>query len=121
MYFSMNMSSIPKAFLASFLALLKASSKSSSFLTILIPLPPPPAAAFTITGYPQYSATFNASSSDVIGFSTPGITGTPTLFATILDFILSPNLSIISCLGPINSIPASSHFFANSAFSDKNP
>ncbi len=72
-------------------------------------------------GYPHSFANLIASVSEVIGFSTPGITGTPTSFATIFDFILSPNLSIISALGPINSIPASLHFLANSGFSDRNP
>ena len=86
-----------------------------------MPLPPPPAAAFSITGYSHFLAKPKASSSDDIAFSTPGITGTPTLFATTLDFILSPSLSIISGLGPINLIPASSHFLANSGFSDKKP
>src|SRR2546423_5277318 len=37
------------------------STKSSPFLTILIPLPPPPALALTKTGYPILSASFLSS------------------------------------------------------------
>ena len=51
----------------------------------------------------------------------PGIVATPASFATIFEVILSPSFSITSDFGPIKVIPSSSHFLANSGFSDKNP
>ncbi|MNO85711.1 hypothetical protein D3C76_770880 [compost metagenome] len=72
-------------------------------------------------GYPHSFANTLASWTVLTPSSCPGIVGTPTAFATILDLILSPRESIISAVGPINSIPDSSHLFANSGFSDKNP
>ena len=75
-YFSMKMSSIPNAFFASDLASWKFLISSSSFCTIRIPLPPPPAEALSITGYPQELANSTASESDFIACSTPGIVGT---------------------------------------------
>ena len=62
MNFSINIVSSPNAFLASFLASWYAFSKSSSFRTTRIPRPPPPAAAFTITGKVIRLASDNAKS-----------------------------------------------------------
>ena len=50
-----------------------------------------------------------------------GMVGTPTSLATILDFTLSPRLSIITWSGPMNTIPAASHALAKSTFSARNP
>ena len=50
MNFSMYMPGLPNAAPASWLAFSKASSNSSSFHTRRMPLPPPPAVAFRITG-----------------------------------------------------------------------
>ena len=49
-YFSTSMVSSPNADLASRRAASTASAYSSSLRTIRMPLPPPPAAAFTSTG-----------------------------------------------------------------------
>ena len=57
----MNTRSSPKLFFDSLFAALKFSSNSTFFLTILIPLPPPPADAFSKTGYPILFEIFNAS------------------------------------------------------------
>ena len=53
--------------------------------------------------------------------SSSGTTGTP---ASVIDRraeILSPIRSIVSARGPMNVIPATSHFRANPAFSDRKP
>ena len=86
-----------------------------------MPLPPPPAAAFNITGYPIFSAISNASFNPFTLPSEPGITGTPAFFIISFALDLFPNNSIISDFGPINFIFDSSHIWANFEFSDKNP
>ena len=67
-YFSKNIVSSPKPFSASFLAESKYESKSLSERRIRIPLPPPPEAAFNMTGYPILFA-----SSLAIFLSTKGV------------------------------------------------
>ena len=86
-----------------------------------MPLPPPPAEALINTGKPIFLAICFASSTELTSPSEPGTTGTPFFFIRLLAADFSPIFFIISLLGPINLIPASSHFFANSAFSDKKP
>ena len=56
MYFSINTLSSPKLFNASLCAAFKLDSNSCLLLTILIPLPPPPAEALRSTGNPIFSA-----------------------------------------------------------------
>lgn len=58
--------------------------------TTLIPLPPPPIAAFSITGKPADSANAMASAAVAVAFSLPGMTGTPHCFARSLAEVLSP-------------------------------
>ena len=113
--------SSPKAVFASVLAVLYAGISSSSFLTTLIPRPPPPAEAFIITGYPIFRAEIKASSSESMAPSEPGTTGTPAFIIISLAFDLLPILSILLESGPINFILHSSHICANLLFSDKNP
>ena len=96
-------------------------SISSSFQTTRIPLPPPPAVAFKITGYPISLAKVFASSTLSNKPLPPGTTGTPALIMVSLAVILSPILLIISGVGPINLIPWSAQICANLAFSAKNP
>ena len=87
----------------SYISSITKDSSSSSFLTILIPLPPPPAVGLRIIGYPTFCANFLTSSID-FKMSVPGVTG--TLFAIIvcLAVALSPIFHIDSGLGPINFI-----------------
>ena len=58
--------------------------------TTLIPLPPPPMAAFNITGNPADSAKARASAAVSVAFSLPGITGTPHCLAISRAEVLSP-------------------------------
>ena len=117
----MYIPSFPKAALASCLALSHKSKNSSSFQTALIPLPPPPAVALIITGYPIFFANFLASFKDSIIPSDPGIVGTPASFIVDIAEALSPIRSIISAEAPINLILCSSQILENREFSDKNP
>ena len=117
----MKTSSLPKYFIDSFVALSNISLKSFSSFTILIPRPPPPKAAFIITGNPISRAIFSPSLILSTGSSVPSKTGTPTFFIATFEAILSPKSSICSGFGPIKMIPLSSHAFAKSAFSLKNP
>ena len=106
---------------ASILAVSYAFSISPSFHTTRIPLPPPPAVALIITGYPISLANFLAAVTSSNKPSPPGTTGTPALIMVSLAVILSPMLLIISGVGPINLIPWSAHICANFAFSAKKP
>ena len=106
---------------ASAFAVIKFSAKSSSLLDILIPFPPPPRAAFIITGKPTFLASFNASFTSLTLPSAPGITGICAFCIVALATALSPSLAIVSDLGPINFIPTSVQSLANFSFSDKNP
>ena len=90
-------------------------------MTNLIPLPPPPAVAFNITGYPIFVAKVFASSVLDSIPSPPGITGTPADFIVFFAVALSPIDIIISGPGPINVNPFSEQIFENSADSDKKP
>ena len=119
-YFSRNNASSPKDAAASFFTLLNASSISDSALTILIPFPPPPALALSITGYPISAAlVFAIATSSKI--SLPFMTGTPALIAILLAISLWPIFRITSASGPIKSIPFCSHIRANSGFSESIP
>ena len=92
--------------------------KSSSFVTTLIPRPPPPNAALIIKGKPIFRPHFKASAGLDTALGVAGKVGTPALSAALLAATLSP---ILSSRGPIKVIPASSQALAKSAFSDKNP
>ena len=100
----MYISSFPKAALDSCLAESHASFKFSDFQTALIPLPPPPAEAFSITGYPVSIASFSHSLKSAITPSLPGTQGTPAAFIVDLALALSPIWSIIVPVAPINLI-----------------
>ena len=92
-----------------------------SFHAILIPLPPPPADALIITGYPISLEILIASSAFSIKPMWPGTQETPASIAIFFEVILSPIDMIACALGPIKVISLSSSLLANSAFSDKNP
>ena len=119
--FSIKISSFPNAFWASAFTNSKAGLTSSGVSQRRIPRPPPPAAAFKMIGKPNDSAKAKASSASFNGSVEPGMIGTPALMAISLALNLSPIFAKIWLGGPINTIPASSQAFANSAFSLKKP
>ena len=86
-----------------------------------MPLPPPPAEAFIMTGRPIFPMISSASFSSDILSGVPGTTGTPVLIIMDLAVILSPMDVIASGEGPIKIIPASVTFLENSAFSERKP
>ena len=119
--FSMYMSSLPNAALASAFAVSKALTISSLLKAFLIPLPPPPAEALIRTGYPILSASSTASLAVFTIPLEPGTTGISFSIISFLAACLSPIFLIISEDGPMKQILFSSHFFTKSGFSDKNP
>ena len=121
MNFSMKIVSSPKAFFASFFASLKDFSKDSSSRTTLIPRPPPPAAAFTITGNPIFLASERAISAFISSAFESSIMGTLAFRATTFAATLSPKASIDSGEGPINLMPSSRQRRANVTFSERKP
>ena len=110
-YFSTSIVSSPNADSASRLAAATASSYSAAERTMRIPLPPPPAAAFTNTGPCQFLA----------ASSPRGTTGTPAATAISRAASLRPIWSITSADGPTNVIPAASTARANAARSERKP
>jgi hypothetical protein len=119
--FSRKMVPSPKAFSASLEADSVAPLSSFSSEMILIPLPPPPAAAFTMTGYPISEAKRTNSPRSSPDDVMPGMIGTPLLDISFLDSTLSPIKAIASGGGPMKTSPASAHLFAKVAFSARNP
>ena len=90
-----------------------ASSSPFSSWTICMPIPPPPALAFTMTGYPIPAAIFFASSILLMPPSVPGRTGTPASFIICLLPILDPIALIVFQRGPTKVTPSSRQSFAN--------
>ena len=86
-----------------------------------MPRPPPPAAAFRMTGKPKLRAFSSASSPSFKGSVQPGMMGTPHWMAISLALSLSPIFASTSEDGPTNRIPFSSQARAKSAFSDRKP
>ena len=86
-----------------------------------MPLPPPPAEAFSSTGQPTASAAARASSAEDTGPSDPGVTGTPAAFIKSRAADLEPALRMASPEGPMKVRPAAAQASAKSAFSDKKP
>ena len=121
MNFSMYIPSLPKAAFDSCLALFQASSKFSASQTNRIPFPPPPAVAFSITGYPTSTASFLQALKSGIIPTEPGIVETPAFFMVSFAFALSPIPSIISGEAPINLISFSLQIFEKLEFSAKKP
>ena len=81
-----------------------------------MPLPPPPAAAFTSTGKPTSSGTVSAP-----WCGHDGTTGTPASTASVRAASLRPICSITSADGPTSVSPAFSTARANSARSERKP
>ena len=119
--FSKKTVSSPKAVLASLRASLKARFNCSASRTTRMPRPPPPDAAFNITGKPMRIASLCAMPNDVRDACESGIIGTPAAFATIFAAILSPSCSMDSGSGPTKTMPSSRQRFAKCTFSLKNP
>ena len=71
-----------------------------------MPLPPPPAEAFIITGKPMSFAIFSASSVVAMSSSQPGTMFTPASRASFLDSILSPIAAMAFGGGPMKTMPA---------------
>ena len=104
-----------------------AAGRSSARSTRAIPFPPPPAEAFTSTGYPISFARKASASSESAETpapsdpSEPGTTGTPAARIRARAASLSPIFSIASGGGPIQSRSASETARANPRFSERNP
>ena len=64
-----------------------------------MPLPPPPAAAFSITGSPSLRTIPAISGASSLGILLPGTVGTPAASASRLAEALSPSRSITSGVG----------------------
>ncbi|MNO57726.1 hypothetical protein D3C76_482680 [compost metagenome] len=96
MNFSIYKVSSPKQFIASAFAVEYPFKNSSLLKAILIPFPPPPAAALIITGNPISLAISKACSSLSIIPSYPGAIGTPASLMVSLALALFPIRSIDS-------------------------
>ena len=87
-----------------------------------MPLPPPPAAALMITGYPISAPIFLLRyASSLRGPFEPGTVGTPAAIMVLIAATLSPIVRITEAVGPININPLFSTRSAKSAFSARNP
>ena len=85
-----------------------------------MPLPPPPAVAFSSTGKPSSSAATRTSAS-VAPPSVPGTSGTPAAFISAFARALSPIRSITSAPGPTKTRSLSSHARTKAGFSERKP
>ena len=117
MYGSANTVGSPKAAAASRPAAATASPRSAAADTIRMPLPPPPAAAFTSTGIGTSLLTGRAPPVT----SHEGRTGTPAAAMTRLAASLSPISSMTSAGGPTQVSPAPATARAKAARSARNP
>ena len=70
-----------------------------------MPLPPPPAEALIMIGYPIWLAIALASSTELIAASLPGTVGTLAFFINAFAEILSPISCIFKIVGPMKVIP----------------
>src|SRR5262249_28285329 len=89
--------------------------------TSRIPLPPPPAAALSIIGYPTLAAMEAASWTDATADVVPGTTGAPAVSAATRALVLVPIIRIEEAGGPTRTSPARSIASAKSAFSERKP
>jgi hypothetical protein len=83
--------------------------------------PAPPADGLMSTGKPTSAAPATSSSSVRPARASPGTVGTPRSSTVCFAEILSPMISIASALGPMKTIPASTHARAKAAFSARKP
>ena len=118
-------------------------SMSSLRLALRTPLPPPPSEALIMIGYPTRSATSSASAADRThalsntssdtatrpSASASTITpepdhethGTCADWAMIVEAILSPRRNMELSVGPMKTMPSSSHVRGSAGFSDAWP
>jgi hypothetical protein len=120
-YFSMYTESSLKADFASDFAIRSEERSSPSSRTSRMPLPPPPAVAFIITGKPISFATRKTSSSDEIASTVPGTTGTPAACTVFRASVLDPIVRIAYAEGPISLIFSFSQRSAKTGFSARKP
>jgi hypothetical protein len=86
-----------------------------------MPLPPPPAAALSITGKPMRSASRRSVAGSETAAIVPGTTGTPASTAMRRADVFSPMRAMVSLRGPMKASPASSQALAKPAFSARKP
>jgi hypothetical protein len=86
-----------------------------------MPLPPPPAAALSSTGYPIWSARARASFASAMSLLMPGAIGTCASMAMRRAEVFSPRARCTDAGGPTKMMPASAHAWANCAFSERKP
>ena len=119
---STKMPPSPNDALASTMTERTAAGRSTGSVTLRMPRPPPPAEAFTISGYPTLAAvSAHAASSPSGSISAHGASGTPEASASRLDSILSPRARIATDDGPRNTMPSASRRATNSASSETKP
>ena len=90
-------------------------------VALRIPRPPPPAFAFSITGYPMASAMRSASATLRTAPSDPAMTGTPSCFIARRVVALSWKRARTSGGGPMKVSPCSLQTSEKSAFSERKP
>ncbi len=112
---------LPKALRPSRVAASMSATRVSGEETTRIPLPPPPAAAFSSTGRRIRPTAATRSGTELLGSVVPAMTGTPAATASALAAALSPKRRSTPASGPMKAMPAASSAAAKSAFSARNP
>ncbi len=117
---SMNTVGSPNAPSASRMHVSTASRRSWGSSTLRMPRPPPPATAFTNSGYGRSVADSTSSSGLVLG-STLASVGTPAFLAAAIARALLPVRVSTSLVGPMKVMPAFAHASASAGFSLRKP
>jgi hypothetical protein len=86
-----------------------------------MPLPPPPPAALSISGYPMRFAASRAAATSPGASAVPSTIGTPASRAIFRARVFSPRRRCTLAGGPTNVRPALVTASAKSAFSDRKP
>ncbi len=89
--------------------------------TTRMPLPPPPAEAFTSSGKPTPAAAATRAASSPVSASKPGTTGTPAATARRFAAIFEPMAATTSAGGPTKAMPAAAQAAGKSGRSDRKP
>ena len=121
MNFSTNTRSSPNEDFASERARAKPSATSALEWAIRMPLPPPPAEAFIMTGKPISCAILTACFSSSITPRKPGTVETLAFAAAFFDSILSPIAAIAFGFGPMKTMPAAASALGKASRSDRKP
>ena len=117
---SMKTVGSPKALSPSRMQISMASRSIDGSSTRRIPRPPPPATAFTNSGYGIPSVASTSASTSVDG-STDASVGTPAALAAAIARALLPVRVSTSAVGPMKVIPAFAQASASLGFSERNP